>query len=51
MYGDYGSDGDGDGDGYVMTMVMVMVMVWRPLAAVGAEPRVWWNPRRPWKPR
>ena len=23
----------------------------RPLAAVGAEPRVWWNPRRPWKPR
>ena len=24
---------------------------WRPLAAVGAEPRAWWNPRRPWKPR
>ena len=23
----------------------------RPLAAVGAEPRGWWNPRRPWKPR
>ena len=23
----------------------------RPLAAVGAEPRVRWNPRRPWKRR
>ena len=49
-----GEDGDLGRRSHAMNVEAVasgVAAARRPLAAVGAEPRVWWNPRRPWNPR